>query len=73
MTRNLESRLARLEGFSSTDDISVWCDEDDQVEATIADMIRRGDIAEGDRGRCVYWLHSRGAVSEHERSLAELD
>ena len=73
MTRNLEGRLSKLEGQSSNSDISVWCDEDDQVEATFADMIDRGEIKASDRSRCVYWVHSRGTPGAHERSLEELN
>jgi 16S rRNA G1207 methylase RsmC len=75
MTRNKsESRLSRLEAAVSTGrDIIVWCDDEDEVETKIADMIGRGEITANDRVRCVHWLRAQSQSGEHERSLEELN
>ena len=73
MTRNLEGRLSKLEAVAGTGrDILVWCDDEDQVEATVAAMIERGEIEATDRVHCVHWLRGRGQPGAHERSLEEL-
>jgi len=51
----------------------VWCDDEDQVEATIADMIERKEIKASDRICCVYWLRARRSAGDHERWLESLE
>jgi hypothetical protein len=70
---SISTRLAKLERHGITGDIPVWCEEEDQVEATIDDMIKCNEIRASDRGRCVYWLNARCPAGDHERSLEELD
>lgn len=74
MTRNLENRLARLETATGAgNDIIVWCDEEDQFEPTVAEMIECGEIKATDRVHCVHWLRAHGQPGDHERSLEDID
>ena len=73
MTRSITLRLAKLEGANSREGILVWCDDEDQVEATIADMIERKEIKASDRICCVYWLRARRSAGDHERWLESLE
>jgi hypothetical protein len=73
MARSITLRLAKLERANSGEDILVWCDHEDEVEATIANMIERKEIKASDRICCVYWLNARCPPGDHERWLESLE
>src|SRR5882672_9717431 len=51
MSRNILTRLERLERGASAGDIPMWCDLPEEVPATIDAMIAGGEILPDDRGR----------------------
>jgi hypothetical protein len=74
MNRSLEGRLARLETASGAGkEVIIWCDEEDEFEARVAEMIASGEIKASDRVHCVHWQRAQGQPGDHERSLEELD
>jgi hypothetical protein len=73
MSRNIRTRLARLERSASAGDIPVWCDLREEVPATIDAMIAGGEILPDDRGRCVFWEWAASLLGRHEEGLSPLD
>ena len=74
MTRNLQGRLAKLEAVAGAGkDIIVWCDDDNQMDAKVSEMIERGEIRVSDRVHCVHWLRAGPQSGQHERALEDLD
>jgi hypothetical protein len=74
MTRSLEGRLLKLEAVANIGrEIIVWCDDEEQFEATVAEMIERGEISAADCVHCVHWLRVGPQSGQHERTLEDLD
>ena len=71
MATNHARRLEKLEGSSSGREILVWCDDESEVEETIAGMVKRKEIAASDRVYCVYWASARAPAGSHEQWLEE--
>jgi hypothetical protein len=71
MATNHARRLEKLEGSSSGRQFFVWCDDESEVEATIAEMVKRKEIAASDRVHCVYWASAEAPAGSHERGLED--
>lgn len=68
----IRSRLEKLEGHSNVlRQIAIWCDEPDQVQDAIDDMVEAGELKHIDRDRCVHWTLAKG-IGHHERGLEML-
>jgi hypothetical protein len=76
MNRALSARLSRLEVANGrAGDIPVWCEEPEDFEVVVDEMIAMDEIAETDRPRCKPWwlaqiIHRVGA---HEAWIASLE
>jgi hypothetical protein len=68
----LEKRIRAIEGRRDGNQIPVWCDDESDVEQTIAAMVADGEIEGTDRSRCVWWPYAKGARGSHESALAAL-
>jgi hypothetical protein len=72
MSGTTTKRLAKLEARREGDQIPIYCAEESEVPATIDQMIAAGELAEADRGLCVYWLDCVGPNAPSDADLRAL-
>ena len=69
----LNARLAKLESRKPPDaDVIVWCDDPDDMDATIDAMIAEGKIMPGQRVLCFHWTKAKAEPGTHERALEQM-
>ena len=75
MSRTMEKRLMKLETAAGLagEFIPVFCKDDTEFEAALADKIRWGLCKPEDRPRCLPYYHEQFAALREERAAAMAD